>query len=177
MSILVRRRWLSCHICKVLRLHLGQGLLQWVTAQNLVVRWPLSDGLGDGRLEVLLFPPVPDVPSDRQPMPDWAWVHRELRRLNVTLARCCRRGIGRERRKGSVTPGTTACVASGQPAEANAASGASGEHAFVRRLRRQHDDGDGGASGEELQAQVFVAVLGASSFTFAFTIWSQALLD
>ena len=34
-----------------------------------------------------------------------------------------------------------------------------------------------GASGEERQADIFVAVLGASSFTFACATWSQALPD
>jgi transposase len=33
------------------------------------------------------------------------------------------------------------------------------------------------ASGEERQAEIFVAVLGASSFTFACATWSQALPD
>jgi len=94
------------NIRDVLRLHLGQGLPQRVIAQSLrlglgtvngyVARarrarrarlgWPLPDGLGDEQLEALLFPPVPGVPLDCRPVPDWAWVHRELRRPNVTLA-------------------------------------------------------------------------------------------
>ena len=55
-------------------------------ARRAGVGWPLPDGLGDEQLEALLFPPVPDIPVDRRPVPDWAWVHRELRRPNVTLA-------------------------------------------------------------------------------------------
>jgi hypothetical protein len=35
--------------------------------------------------EPLLFPPLPDVPSDQRPVPDWSTVHRDLRRANVTL--------------------------------------------------------------------------------------------
>ena len=31
-------------------------------------------------------PAAAGVPADQRPMPDWAWVHRELRRPNVTLA-------------------------------------------------------------------------------------------
>ena len=46
--------------------------------------WPLPDGLSDHDLEQLLFPPP--VPSNvTRPMPDFAYVHRELRRKGVTL--------------------------------------------------------------------------------------------
>jgi transposase len=48
--------------------------------------WPLPEALDDAGLEALLFPPTPDVPSDQRPIPDWATVHRDLRRSNVTLA-------------------------------------------------------------------------------------------
>jgi transcriptional regulator with XRE-family HTH domain len=50
------------------------------------VSWPLAEDLDDAQLEALLFPPPPAIAADQRPMPDWAWVHRELRRPNVTLA-------------------------------------------------------------------------------------------
>jgi transposase len=50
------------------------------------VVWPSPDDLDDVRLEAMLFPPPPDIAADQRPMPDWALVHRELRRPNVTLA-------------------------------------------------------------------------------------------
>ena len=46
----------------------------------------MPEGLDDDRLEALLFPPPSQVPVELRPVPDWAWVHRELRRPNVTLA-------------------------------------------------------------------------------------------
>jgi len=46
--------------------------------------WPTA--LSDVELERSLFPPAPTVPSEQRPMPDWAWVHAELRRPGVTLA-------------------------------------------------------------------------------------------
>jgi len=46
----------------------------------------LPNGLDDERLEALLFPPVPDVAVDQRPVPDWAQVHGEMRRPNVTIA-------------------------------------------------------------------------------------------
>ena len=36
--------------------------------------------------EALLFPPPSGTPADQRPMPDWGWVHRELRRPDMTLA-------------------------------------------------------------------------------------------
>jgi len=91
------------NIREVLRLHFGQGLPQRVIAQSLrlglgtvngyvsrarrvQLGWPLPDGLDDERLEALLFPPMPDVPVDERPVPDWAQVHAEMRRPNVTIA-------------------------------------------------------------------------------------------
>src|SRR5580704_937882 len=44
------------------------------------VSWPLPVDLDDEQLEALLFPPPPAIAADQRPMPDWAWVHRELRR-------------------------------------------------------------------------------------------------
>lgn len=47
--------------------------------------WPLPEGLDDAVLEALLYPPPPAVAAERRPLPDWAVVHRELRRPNMTL--------------------------------------------------------------------------------------------
>jgi transcriptional regulator with XRE-family HTH domain len=41
--------------------------------------WPLPDDLDDAQLEALLFPLPPAIAADQRPMPEWAWVHRELR--------------------------------------------------------------------------------------------------
>ena len=123
------------NIREVLRLHLGQGLAQRVIAQSLrlglgtvngyVARarrarlgWPLPDELDDERLETLLFPPMPDVPLDRRPMPDWAWVHQELRRPNVTLALLWEEHRaaapdGHGAHGAMATPGSATCIASG----------------------------------------------------------------
>jgi transposase len=54
-------------------------------AERAGLSWPLLDGLDDAGLEAVLFPPVPPPPVGARPMPDFAWVHRELRRKGVTL--------------------------------------------------------------------------------------------
>jgi transposase len=46
--------------------------------------WPLPDELDDTALEHQLFPPTPPSRMPRTP-PDYGWVHRELRRKGVTL--------------------------------------------------------------------------------------------
>ena len=182
------------NIREVLRLHLGQGLPQRVIAQSLrlglgtvngyvgrarrvQLGWPLPDGLDDERLEALLFPPVPDVPVDQRPMPDWAQVHAEMRRPDVTIALLWEEywaaapdGFGyswfcdlyREW-AGRLKP----TLRQVHPA---------GERLFVDFAGSTMAVMEG-ASGEERQAAIFVAVLGASSFTFACAMWSQTLPD
>ena len=49
------------------------------------VRWPLQEGMDDARLERLLFPPPPLIPSSERCVPVWADIHAELRRKGVTL--------------------------------------------------------------------------------------------
>ncbi len=182
------------NIREVLRLHLGQGLPQRVIAQGLrlglgtvnsyvgrarraKLGWPLPDELDDERLEALLFPPMPDLPVDRRPVPDWAEVHREMRRPDVTLALLWEEhraanpeGFGYSwfcdlyrKWAGRLKP----TLRQVHPA---------GERLFVDFAGRTVAVVDG-TSGEERQAEIFVAVLGASSFTYACAVWSQALPD
>jgi len=88
-------------IREVLRLTFGEGLsrrqvsaasgVPFTTVSDYVGRavaagvgWPLPGGLDDAGLEALLYPPaVPAMVA--RPEPDWGYVHRELRRKNVTL--------------------------------------------------------------------------------------------
>ena len=80
-------------IREVLRLRLDQGFPQRAAVHGYVARarraglsWPLPEGLDDSQLDALLYPPPPAVATDQRPVPDWAEVHRELRRPNMTLA-------------------------------------------------------------------------------------------
>ena len=47
--------------------------------------WPLSAAMQELDLESCLFPPPSSMPTDQRPVPDWLWVHQELRRKGVTL--------------------------------------------------------------------------------------------
>jgi hypothetical protein len=42
--------------------------------------WPLPENLSDEALERILYPPPKVTAKDRRPQPDWAAIHRELRR-------------------------------------------------------------------------------------------------
>ena len=91
------------HIREVLRLHHSVGMSQRAVASSLGLAqgtvskylnrtrragltWPLPPELDDDvGLEDRLYPPPSDLPGDERPQPDWAVVHRELRRPSVTL--------------------------------------------------------------------------------------------
>ncbi len=47
--------------------------------------WPLPEDLDDDALEALLFAKEPVPPTEARPVPDWHYVHRELKRKGVTL--------------------------------------------------------------------------------------------
>jgi transposase len=141
--------------------------------------WPLADEFSDAELETLLYPPPPELAAERRPVPDWAVVHRELRRPNVTLALLWeeyRGGAGGQdgfgyswfcdlyrewakRLKPTLRQVHTA-----------------GERVFVDFAGHTMEVIDG-STGEIREAAIFVAVLGASSYTFAAAAWTQSLPD
>jgi len=88
-------------IREILRLSLGEGLsrrqvaaalgVPYTTVADHLVRaqvagmsWPLPDGMDDAALEARLFVTQPAAAMSR-PTPDWGAVHKELRRKSVTL--------------------------------------------------------------------------------------------
>src|SRR6266851_1543891 len=141
------------------------------------IGWPIPEELDDAQLEALLFPPPPGTPADQRPMPDWAWVHRELRRPNVTLAL-----LWEEDRAGApdgfgyswfcdLYRGWT-----GRLKPTMRQVHLAGEKLFVDFAGRTAEVIDG-LTGQIIPVQIFVAVLGASSFTYAEAVWSQKLPD
>jgi transposase len=141
--------------------------------------WPLPATLTEQGLEALLFAPLGgSKPGKRhKDEPDWAQVHRELRRPGVTLlllweeyrgmhpdgyaySRWCELYRGWEAR---LSP----TMRQAHPA---------GERLFVDYAGHTVEVTDGD-TGELRAAQVFVAVLGASNYTYAEATWSQSLPD
>ncbi|MFW5395481.1 MAG: transposase [Candidatus Accumulibacter regalis] len=140
------------------------------------VAWPLPAGMSEQWLEAQLYPPA--APSSlSRPEPDWPVVHRELRRKGVTLDLLW------------------------QEYKANHPEGYhySGFCAHYRQwvvrlsvsLRQTHTPGEklfidyagptvpitDPMTGEVRQAAIFIAVLGASNYTYCEATWSQSLPD
>ena len=160
-------------------LRLSQGAISdyLKRAQRAGLAWPLPDGLDDAGLEALLFPPPPDVPTDQRPVPDWSAIHREMRRPNVTLA------LLWEEYRDETADGFgyswfcdlyRAWVGRLKPTLRQVHT--AGEKLFIDFAGHTMEVVDG-ATGEIQTAQIFVAVLGASSFIYAEATWSQALPD
>ena len=179
-------------IREILRLALGEGLsrratgaatgLPYTTVSDHLVRavkaglgWPLPDGMDDAQLEARLFAKAEPPPSASRPLPDWPTVHRELRRKGVTLqllhmeykerhpdgyqyTQFCRHYRAWQRHLDVV-----------MRQEHRA-----GEKLFVDFAGQTIPITDP-ATGEITQAQLFVAVLGASSYTYAEALPSQEL--
>ena len=146
-------------------------------ARGAGLSWPLPDGLSDETLERLLFPPSAAVPNEPRVEPNWALLHVEFRKPNVTLMLLWAEyravspsGYGYSRFcdlyrawKGRLTPTMRQ-------------NHVAGEKMFVDYAGATVEVIDG-TSGEVLQAQIFVAVLGASNYTYAEATWSQSLPD
>ncbi len=144
-------------------------------AERAGLRWPLPDELDDVALEALLFPKGP-APEPNRPLPDWKDVHKELKRKGVTLML-----LWHEYREEN-------------PDGYSYSQFCLHYRAFQRRIdlpmRQEHPAGErlfvdfpgqllpiyDRRSGEvSFEAELFVAVLGASSFLHAEAVPSQGL--
>jgi transposase len=139
--------------------------------------WPLPDALSDRELERRLFPPPPAVPADARVVPDWAVVHQELRRPGVTLML-----LWEEYRAAHPEGFGYSWFCKRYEAWSGALdvvmrqTHRAGEKLFVDYAGQTVEVVDP-ASGEIRTAQIFVAVLGASNYTYAEATWSQGLSD
>ncbi|MEB3221032.1 MAG: IS21 family transposase [Candidatus Sericytochromatia bacterium] len=139
--------------------------------------WPLPPELDDDALEARLFPPQDELPTERV-TPDWNDIHQQLRLPGVTLQL-----LWEEYKARHADGGYQYSRFCGLYRE------------WARRvdvtMRQQHRAGErlfvdySGTtvavvtpdSGEVRQAQIFVAVLGASNFTYAEATWTQRVPD
>jgi transposase len=140
--------------------------------------WPLPEGVGDAELERRLFQPIGGATRLGLSVPDWAQVHRELRRKGVTLAL-----LWEEYRADHPDDGygySRFCELyrrwEGRLAPTMRQHHVAGERAFVDFA------GDTieivcAETGEVRRAQLFVGVLGASNYTYAEATWTQGLSD
>ena len=138
--------------------------------------WAAVEALDEVALERRLYPPAPPGGSER-PLPEWAEVHRELRRKGVTLALLWSE------------------YKAAHPDGLQYSWFCERYRAWAKRvdvvMRQEHRAGEklfvdyaghtaeviDRRTGEVRTAQVFVAVLGASSYTYAEATWTQSLPD
>lgn len=138
--------------------------------------WPLPECMTELALEAALFPALP-ASTVKRPEPDWAAVHRELARKGVTLDL-----LWQEYREQCPEGYQYSAFCDHYRAFAKALpvtlrqTHAPGERLFVDYSGQTMPIIDPG-TGEVRQAQIFVAVLGASNYTFVEATWSQNLAD
>ena len=146
-------------------------------ARDAGVHWPMAVTLSDDELQARLYPPPRPRSSTRQE-PDYAGMHLELKRPGVTLQL-----LWEEYRAGA-----------GEQAYRYSAF-CDKYRAWAKRLKRSmrqiHPGGErlfvdyagqtvpvvSVATGEIRRAQIFVAVLGASNYTYACATWQQTAID
>jgi transposase len=141
------------------------------------VSWPLPVEVDDATLEARLYTETMPITGTSRPVPEWATVHQELTRKGVTLALLWQEyqaahpnGYQYSRfcdRYGVWLKTLDRCLRHEHRA---------GEKLFVdyagqtMPVRTRH-------TGELREAQIFVAVLGASNYTYAEATWTQTLSD
>lgn len=141
--------------------------------------WPLPKELSDLALEAKLFAAAGTKQGHRhQVEPDWASIQRELKRKHVTLALLWHEYI--ERNPEGYRYSRFCDLYRGW------------ERKLSVTMRQTHVGGDklfvdyagdtvpvivDRLTGEEREAQIFVAVMGASNFTYAEATWTQGLGD
>ena len=158
--------------CGVGESTVGDCLLRAVAAG---ITWPLPEGLDDEALELRLYPGKVGGAS-QPPKPDFSYIHSELRKKSVTLqllwqeykhahpngyrySQFCQ--LYREYRKGTEYSFRNSYKA--------------GEKLFVD-YAGQTVPIHCAKTGVVRHAQIFIAVLGASNYTYAEATWSQELV-
>lgn len=180
-------------IREVLRLSLAEGLsnrkvaaasrLPLTTVTRYLSRaaegglgWPLPEGMDDSALEARLFQTFALPPTKVRPLPDWETVHRELRRKGMTLMLAWEEY--RERVGEGAYEYSQFCLLYRQ-----------WQRHLDTVMRQEHRAGEklfvdftgdtipvtDPITGEVRRAEVFVAVLGASNYTYAEALPSQEL--
>jgi transposase len=177
----LRLKWASqlshrqiAKICQISRPTVSEYIRRAESAQ---LTWPLPADLDESQLESRLFPPPPAVPASMRGSPDWPQVYLEKKGKHVTMfllwqeyrqlhpqgyqyswfCEHYRQWLGRRD------------LVMRQDHRA-------GEKLFVDYAGQTVSIVDP-RTGEIRQAQIFVATLGASNYTYAEATWSQTLPD
>jgi transposase len=146
-------------------------------ARRAGIGWPLPDDLTDDRLETQLYPPPEAMPADQRSLPDLAAIHRELKRPGVTLQLLWQEYRGEHPNGYGYSRFCDLYRAFAKRLSPTMRQHhVAGERLFVDYAGTKMEVVDG-LTGEVAKAELFVAVLGASSFTWAEATWTQTLPD
>ncbi|WP_275100297.1 IS21 family transposase [Sedimenticola hydrogenitrophicus] len=156
------------------------GAIQKLLAQAkaLELDWPLPAELDDSQLARLFYPEADTRVSSRYQVPDWASLHQELKRKGMTKQLLWEEYTRQYPNR---------CYSYSQFCDRYT----HWRGLQKRSMRQSHRAGEKcfvdycgqtvpiicADTGEFRSAQVFVAVLGASNYTYAEATWSQALPD
>jgi transposase len=141
------------------------------------LNWPLPEDLSEARLEQLLFPLPPDLPAQVRGIPDWQQIHDELKGKHVTLFL-----LWQEYREANPEGYQYSWFCEhyrawqGKLDLVMRQDHRAGEKLFVDYAGQTVPVIDR-TTGEIHEAQIFVAVMGASNYTYAEATWSQKLPD
>jgi transposase len=141
--------------------------------------WPLPEGVSDVELGALLYANAGKKPGHRRcPEPDWAAMHRELKRKHVTLSILWDEYIERHPDGFRYSRFCELYRAwEGKLPVTMRQTHLGGEKLFVDYAGDTVPVIVDRLTGETRPAQIFVAVMGASSFTYAEATWTQSLPD
>lgn len=140
------------------------------------ISWPLPEGMDEAQLEAVLFPLKPKIVGFSEP--DYFHIHQALKRKGVTLQLLWEEYS--ETHQARAYKYSQFCHHYRQWRQQQRRSmrqvHRAGEKLFIDYCGPTVQIVDR-ATGEVRHAQVFVCVLGASSYTYAEATWSQALPD
>ncbi len=140
--------------------------------------WPLPENLCDKNLEELLYPPIQKQRFDEYDLPNFEYIHKELKRKGVTLFLlweeykeshsnyCCYSRLC-QLYKGWCATGDTWMIQTHKAGESTFIDWAGLTMPIYNLV-------DGSI---DFEAQIFVSALGASSYTFGRAMRSQKVLD
>lgn len=144
-------------------------------AETAGLKWPLPENLSDDLLYELLFPRTAQVTPKAMPVPDWEKLHLELRKKGVTLRLLWIEYLEQSPQGYSYSQ---FCQRyrdwAGKLKPTMRLNHKAGEKLFVDYAGQTVPIIDP-TTGEIREAEIFVAVLGASSYTYVEAQWHQDL--
>ncbi len=161
----------SCHIA---RSTVAEYLFRF---QQAALSWPLPQDMDDVQLEQLLYPPPPAPFASVRPLPDCDYIHSELRKKGVTLSLLWQEY--KEQNPHGYQYSQFCHLYRQWAAKIDPVMRQEhrvGEKMFVDYTGQTVSVYDLHTN-QMREAQIFVAVLGASNYTYAEATWTQSLPD